>query len=173
MITSLFSFLLPQTPKREGKVIDCLSSNRFSHFDGLSFNSVRMVNQLEILFCCYFNYHSRSITINLMCNRAETLMRHLPFSGEGGLQEIKKIAVRFEEKVYDSATSEVFPWCLGLMILSNKHMHISNIYRCMRACLLACVYCIQHLNHWIVDLIKYLFLRIILFKIGQMVKVLI
>ncbi|OAY36944.1 uncharacterized protein LOC110625810 [Manihot esculenta] len=37
---------------------------------------------------------------------AETLMRHLPFSGEGGLQEIKKIAVRFEEKVYDSATSE-------------------------------------------------------------------
>ncbi|CAK9145918.1 unnamed protein product [Ilex paraguariensis] len=36
----------------------------------------------------------------------ETLKRHLPFSGQEGLQELKKIAVRFEEKIYTAATSQ-------------------------------------------------------------------
>ncbi|PQQ20326.1 hypothetical protein Pyn_16900 [Prunus yedoensis var. nudiflora] len=36
----------------------------------------------------------------------ETLKRHLPFSGQEALQELKKIAVRFEEKVYTTATSQ-------------------------------------------------------------------
>nr|GFA52020.1 mediator of RNA polymerase II transcription subunit 15A isoform X1 [Tanacetum cinerariifolium] len=36
----------------------------------------------------------------------ETLKRHLPFSGHEGLQELKKIAVRFEEKIYTAATSQ-------------------------------------------------------------------
>ncbi|KAH6772457.1 mediator of RNA polymerase II transcription subunit 15a-like protein, partial [Perilla frutescens var. frutescens] len=36
----------------------------------------------------------------------ETLKRHVPFSGEEGLQELKKIAQRFEETIYDSATSQ-------------------------------------------------------------------
>ncbi|XP_031122834.1 uncharacterized protein LOC116025658 isoform X2 [Ipomoea triloba] len=36
----------------------------------------------------------------------ETLKRHLPFSGPEGLQEIKKIAVRFEEKIYSAASSQ-------------------------------------------------------------------
>ncbi|CAA0828629.1 Mediator of RNA polymerase II transcription subunit 15a [Striga hermonthica] len=36
----------------------------------------------------------------------ETLKRHLPFSGQEGLQELKKIAVRFEEKNYTAATSQ-------------------------------------------------------------------
>ncbi|CAI9770437.1 unnamed protein product [Fraxinus pennsylvanica] len=36
----------------------------------------------------------------------ETLKRHLPFSGQEGLQELKKIAVRFEEKTYTGATSQ-------------------------------------------------------------------
>ncbi|XP_059309147.1 uncharacterized protein LOC132060228 isoform X4 [Lycium ferocissimum] len=35
----------------------------------------------------------------------ETLMRHLPVSGQEGVQELKKIAVRFEEKIYTAATS--------------------------------------------------------------------
>ncbi|XP_076952499.1 mediator of RNA polymerase II transcription subunit 15a-like [Bidens hawaiensis] len=35
-----------------------------------------------------------------------TLTRHLPFSGDEGLQELKKIAVRFEEKVYTTSTSQ-------------------------------------------------------------------
>lgn len=36
----------------------------------------------------------------------ETLKRHLPFSGPEGLQELEKIAVRFEEKIYTAATSQ-------------------------------------------------------------------
>uniref|UniRef100_A0A2K2AZW8 Uncharacterized protein n=1 Tax=Populus trichocarpa TaxID=3694 RepID=A0A2K2AZW8_POPTR len=40
-----------------------------------------------------------------MC-RMETLKRHLPFSGQEGLQELKKIAVRFEEKIYTAATNQ-------------------------------------------------------------------
>ncbi|KAL9350918.1 hypothetical protein Peur_058173 [Populus x canadensis] len=36
----------------------------------------------------------------------EILKRHLPFSGQEGLQELKKIAVRFEEKIYTAATSQ-------------------------------------------------------------------
>ncbi|KAI5321359.1 hypothetical protein L3X38_030430 [Prunus dulcis] len=36
----------------------------------------------------------------------ETLKRHLPFSSQEGLQELKKIAVRFEEKIYAAATSQ-------------------------------------------------------------------
>nr|GMD58450.1 mediator of RNA polymerase II transcription subunit 15A-like isoform X1 [Ipomoea batatas] len=36
----------------------------------------------------------------------ETLKRHLPFSGPEGLQELKKIAVRFEEKIYTAATNQ-------------------------------------------------------------------
>jgi len=42
-----------------------------------------------------------------MC-RMETLKRHLLFSGEEGLQELKKIAIRFEEKIYTTATNQVF-----------------------------------------------------------------
>jgi len=42
-----------------------------------------------------------------MC-RMETLKRHLPFSGQEGLQELKKIAVRFEEKIYTAAINQVF-----------------------------------------------------------------
>nr|QCI62723.1 non-recognition-of-BTH [Solanum tuberosum] len=36
----------------------------------------------------------------------ETLKRHLPVSGHEGVQELKKIAVRFEEKIYSAATSQ-------------------------------------------------------------------
>ena len=36
----------------------------------------------------------------------ETLKRHLPVSGEVGLHELRKIAIRFEEKIYTAATSQ-------------------------------------------------------------------
>ncbi|KAL6989757.1 hypothetical protein U1Q18_015508 [Sarracenia purpurea var. burkii] len=36
----------------------------------------------------------------------ETFKKHLPFSGQEGLQEVKKIALRFEENIYTSATSQ-------------------------------------------------------------------
>ncbi|KAJ8633481.1 hypothetical protein MRB53_026817 [Persea americana] len=37
----------------------------------------------------------------------ETLKRHLPISGPEGLVELRKIAVRFEEKIYAAATSQL------------------------------------------------------------------
>ncbi|KAM7256370.1 hypothetical protein ACFE04_012111 [Oxalis oulophora] len=36
----------------------------------------------------------------------ETLKKHLPFSGQEGLNELRKIAVKFEEKIYAAATSQ-------------------------------------------------------------------
>ncbi|CAH9110813.1 unnamed protein product [Cuscuta europaea] len=36
----------------------------------------------------------------------ETLKQHLPFSGQEGLHELKKIAVRFEEKIHAAATDQ-------------------------------------------------------------------
>ncbi|KAJ6932308.1 hypothetical protein NC651_007899 [Populus alba x Populus x berolinensis] len=36
----------------------------------------------------------------------ETLKRHLLFSGQEGLQELKKFAIRFEEKIYITATNQ-------------------------------------------------------------------
>ncbi|XP_062105542.1 mediator of RNA polymerase II transcription subunit 15a-like [Humulus lupulus] len=35
-----------------------------------------------------------------------TLKTHLPFSGQDGLLELEKIAERFEEKIYSTATSQ-------------------------------------------------------------------
>ncbi|CAK9145930.1 unnamed protein product [Ilex paraguariensis] len=46
---------------------------------------------------------TRQMIVN---NIMETLRRHLPFSGQEGLQELEKIAVRFEEKIYTTATSQ-------------------------------------------------------------------
>lgn len=39
-------------------------------------------------------------------NRVETLKRHLPFSELEGALEIERIAVRFEERIYSSASSQ-------------------------------------------------------------------
>ncbi|KAI5593578.1 hypothetical protein BDE02_03G023100 [Populus trichocarpa] len=44
--------------------------------------------------------------VSLSISRMETLKRHLLFSGEEGLQELKKIAIRFEEKIYTTATNQ-------------------------------------------------------------------
>ncbi|XP_042951247.1 mediator of RNA polymerase II transcription subunit 15a-like isoform X3 [Carya illinoinensis] len=38
--------------------------------------------------------------------RMDTLKRHLPVSGQEGLHELRKIAIRFEEKIYTAATSQ-------------------------------------------------------------------
>ncbi|CAN0911092.1 Receptor-like protein 4 [Linum grandiflorum] len=46
---------------------------------------------------------SRQIIVNKIF---ETLKRHLPFSGQEGLQEVKKLAERFEEKIYTAETSQ-------------------------------------------------------------------
>ncbi|KAL8528348.1 hypothetical protein ACS0TY_005962 [Phlomoides rotata] len=49
-----------------------------------------------------------NIGLRLLClmSRMGILKRHLPFSGQEGLQDLKKIAVRFEEIIYTAATSQ-------------------------------------------------------------------
>ncbi|XP_034677987.1 mediator of RNA polymerase II transcription subunit 15a-like [Vitis riparia] len=37
----------------------------------------------------------------------DTLKRHLPISGPEGLNELRKIVERFEEKIYSTATSQM------------------------------------------------------------------
>ncbi|CAI9098217.1 OLC1v1034827C1 [Oldenlandia corymbosa var. corymbosa] len=36
----------------------------------------------------------------------DSLIRHLPFQGQEGMEELKEIAIRFEEKIYSTATSQ-------------------------------------------------------------------
>lgn len=58
--------------------------------------------------------------------RTETLKRHLPFSGEEGLREIKKIAIRFEEKTFASAISQVHPSLKLLLIFLHFELFLSH-----------------------------------------------
>ena len=51
------------------------------------------------------------LRVSLFVYRLETLKRHLPVSGQERLQELEKIAIRFEEQIYTAATSQVFPSC--------------------------------------------------------------
>lgn len=57
----------------------------------------------------------------------ETLKKHLPFSGQDGLHELRKIAVRFEEKIYNAATSQVLPYFLGLFHRSWVELRLNVI----------------------------------------------
>ncbi|CAL5332739.1 unnamed protein product [Camellia sinensis] len=58
--------------------------------------------------------------------RMDTLKRHLPFTGEEGLLELRKIAVRFEEKIYTAATSQsdyLRKISLKMLTMENKHQN--------------------------------------------------
>ncbi|CBI38987.3 unnamed protein product, partial [Vitis vinifera] len=46
-----------------------------------------------------------NLTFFFMSSMA-TLKRHLPISGPEGLNELRKIVERFEEKIYSTATSQ-------------------------------------------------------------------
>lgn len=71
----------------------------------------------------------------------ETLKRHLPFSGQEGLQELKQIAIRFEEKIYSAATNQVFCICLYINLDSlGASLH--------------------QFGHHIIDIINYLLLTL-------------
>lgn len=58
----------------------------------------------------------------------DTLKKHLPFSGQEGLQELKKIAERFEEKIYTAATSQVHPYFLVFLPLVPVLAFPDDIY---------------------------------------------
>ncbi|XP_021762337.1 mediator of RNA polymerase II transcription subunit 15a-like [Chenopodium quinoa] len=51
--------------------------------------------------------HLLPVSRERMVNKImETLKRHLPYSGQEGLQELKQVAIIFEEKIYSAATSQ-------------------------------------------------------------------
>ncbi|KAM7268228.1 hypothetical protein ACFE04_010394 [Oxalis oulophora] len=59
----------------------------------------------------------------------ETLKRHTPFSGQEGLNELRKVAVRFEEKIYTAATSQsdyLRKICLKMLMLETKSQTNGN-----------------------------------------------
>ncbi|XP_028766424.1 mediator of RNA polymerase II transcription subunit 15a [Neltuma alba] len=59
----------------------------------------------------------------------ETLKRHLPISGEEGLHELRKIAQRFEEKIYTAATSQpdyLRKISLKMLTMENKSQNNMN-----------------------------------------------
>lgn len=64
-----------------------------------------MVNEPIIIWLLVLICEPLADDIDTLTHRMETLKRHLSFSGEEGLLELKKIAVRFEEGMYCAATS--------------------------------------------------------------------
>ncbi|KAG6533438.1 hypothetical protein ZIOFF_007307 [Zingiber officinale] len=48
------------------------------------------------------------ILVSRMC-KMETLKRHLPISAPEGLNELQKIAFRYEDKIYTAAANQVDP----------------------------------------------------------------
>lgn len=43
----------------------------------------------------------------LLCRSMDTLQRHMPVAGQDGVDELLKIAWRFEEKIFQAATDQV------------------------------------------------------------------
>jgi hypothetical protein len=58
----------------------------------------------------------------------DTLKKHLPVSGSDGLHELSKIAQRFEDKIYNAATSQVHSLCIVQPPLSLMVTHATTLY---------------------------------------------
>ena len=74
-------------------------------------SDIGVVYEFRVLArCCYFSIFAWSLKMKRddLHSRMETLKRHLLFSGQEGLQELKKIVIRLEEKIYTTATNQVF-----------------------------------------------------------------
>ncbi|XP_054789788.1 mediator of RNA polymerase II transcription subunit 15a-like [Prosopis cineraria] len=64
----------------------------------------------------------------------ETLKMHLPCSGQEGIHELRKIAQRFEEKIYTAATSQPdYLRKISLKMLTMKTTSQNNINNPMPA----------------------------------------
>jgi hypothetical protein len=46
----------------------------------------------------------------------DTLQRHMPVSGQDGVEELLKIAWRFEEKIFQAATDQAIFFCVSLSL---------------------------------------------------------
>ncbi|XP_054780519.1 mediator of RNA polymerase II transcription subunit 15a-like isoform X2 [Prosopis cineraria] len=64
----------------------------------------------------------------------ETLRRHLPVSGQEGLDELRKIAARFEEKIYNAATGQAdYLRRISLKMLTMENRGQNTIANSMRS----------------------------------------
>uniref|UniRef100_M4EBE6 Mediator complex subunit 15 KIX domain-containing protein n=1 Tax=Brassica campestris TaxID=3711 RepID=M4EBE6_BRACM len=73
-------------------------------FEELIFNTAIDQFLVLVLFSARRNSRSpKALAANL---RMATLMKHLPYSGPEGINELKRIAVRFEEKVFSSSVHQ-------------------------------------------------------------------
>ncbi|KAK4252948.1 hypothetical protein QN277_011071 [Acacia crassicarpa] len=69
----------------------------------------KISSMMRLIDCCRCRWRaqlqpaSRQRIVNKIL---ETLRRHIPYSGQEGLDELRQIAARFEEKIYYSATSQ-------------------------------------------------------------------
>ncbi|KAJ4915904.1 Mediator of RNA polymerase II transcription subunit 15a [Raphanus sativus] len=52
----------------------------------------------------------------------ETLHKHLPFPGPEGMNELRRIASRFEERIFSDAVSQICEW-------QNGHRHEDMIFK--------------------------------------------
>ncbi|URE25759.1 hypothetical protein MUK42_17948 [Musa troglodytarum] len=60
----------------------------------------------------------------------ETLLRYMPISVPEGLKELQKIAIRFEEKIYTTASNQsdyLSKISLKLLSMENKPQHSASI----------------------------------------------
>ncbi|XP_038970883.1 mediator of RNA polymerase II transcription subunit 15a-like [Phoenix dactylifera] len=72
---------------------------------------------------CQLQHDARQRIVNKIM---DTLKRHLPISVPEGLNELQKIAVRFEEKIYTAATSQsdyVRKISVKLLSMETKTQH--------------------------------------------------
>ncbi|WJZ82893.1 hypothetical protein VitviT2T_002616 [Vitis vinifera] len=83
----------------------------------ISLENVSRMHELSEAFHAISLRHTCLLSIleqfSKLSSRAgmDTLKRHLPISGPEGLNELRKIVERFEEKIYSTATSQVYPSC--------------------------------------------------------------
>ena len=54
--------------------------------------------------------------------RMEILSRHLPQSGPEGINELMRIAARFEEKIFSGAVNQVLNQLLNIHVFLNSLM---------------------------------------------------
>lgn len=50
----------------------------------------------------------------------ETLKKHLPYSGPEGINELRRIAARFEEKIFSGAVNQVINRLLNIWLVFGK-----------------------------------------------------
>lgn len=87
------------------------------------------------------------VYLNTLYFRMETLKRHLPISVPEGLNELQKIAFRFEDKIYSAAANQVDPVILFIYIAIMSWLVLA-CFHFVRLMLNFCFNIIHVLRKW-------------------------